>query len=236
MAAVWGAAGSWDAPGLPAEPAPQPTEFRAITIAAATQAYLDNRRSRELEAPTLSKYNTMVKQFRKYCDRCGYLYLEQLTVTDKDAFYGSWEDGRRSKAKKLERLKGFIKFAVKRKWLKENIVEDLEAPEGSSLAADKVPFTDEEMNRIYAACNRLGGPTPPGPGRREWSGEDLKDFILLSVYTGLRISDVSTFDIQRRLNGTRYICGCTRPESLCGRGSRIGWSSACGCARADMAH
>jgi hypothetical protein len=29
----------------------------------------------------------------------------------------------------------------------------------------------------------------------------VKDFIFLSVYTGLRISDVATFDIGRRLKG-----------------------------------
>lgn len=204
VAAAWEAAGSWDASGdspLPAGSAPSAEQQQSMTIAAATQAYLDNRRSRELKAPTLSKYNTLVKQFVEFCDGRGYVCLQQLTVVDMDRFYASWKDGKRSKAKKLERLKGFIKFAVKRKWLTENIVEDLEAPEGSSLAADRVPFTDEELDRIYAACDRLGGLTPPGPGHREWSGEDVKDFIMLSVYTGLRISDVSTFDIRRRLNG-----------------------------------
>jgi hypothetical protein len=47
----------------------------------------------------------------------------------------------------------------------------------------------------------LGAPTKPGPGHRPWSGEDAKDFIYLSIYTGLRISDVSTFNIAERPNG-----------------------------------
>ena len=62
-------------------------------------------------------------------------------------------------------------------------------------------FSDAEMDRIYAACDALGGPKPAGPGHREWGGEDVRDFIMLSVFTGLRISDVATFNIAERLKG-----------------------------------
>jgi integrase len=57
-------------------------------------------------------------------------------------------------------------------------------------------------------------PPPPAPlktlrkwqtfqseGHREWAGEDVKDFVMLSIYTGLRISDVATFDTAERLKG-----------------------------------
>lgn len=87
------------------------------------------------------------------------------------------------------------------KWLAENIAEDLKAPEGSSIPANKTPFTDAEMERIFAACAAIGEPTQPGPGYRNWGGRDVEDFILLSIYTGLRISDVATFDIAKRLKG-----------------------------------
>jgi integrase len=98
-------------------------------------------------------------------------------------------------------VKSFVQFCLKRKWIAEDIAEDLKAPEGSSAPANKTPFTDDELNRIYAACDATGGPTAPGPGHRPWGGEDAKDFIYLSIYTGLRISDVSTFDITERLKG-----------------------------------
>ena len=208
VAGTWEAADTWDTAAAPiAAPKPQPDPLAApntpagITIQEATESFVANRQNRGIEPPTLSKYNTFVKQLREYCDGRGYLRLAQLTVTDMDRFYASWKDGKRSKAKKLERLKGFIKFCVKRKWLTENIAEDLEAPEGSSIAADKMPFSDSELTRIYDACDALGDPTPLGPGHRDWSGEDVKDFIMLSVYTGLRISDVATFDISQRLKG-----------------------------------
>jgi integrase len=150
---------------------------------------------------TLGKDRTLMKQLRGYCDSRGYVLMDQLSIADMDRFYASWKDGKRTRAKKLERLKAFVKFCLKRKWLAENICEDLRAPEGSSIPANKTPFTDEEIERIYAACDALGGPTCPGPGHRKWSGEDVKDFIMLSVYTGLRISDVATFNILERLKG-----------------------------------
>ena len=201
VAVAWEATGTWNLTNVPAQAPPLIEETPAITVVDATKSYVDSRRNRGIAPPTLAKYQTLVNQILTYCDSCGYVKLEQLTVTDMDRFYESWKDGKRSKAKKLERLKGFIKFCVKRKWLTEDIADDLEAPEGSSIPADKLPFTDAEMQRIYAACDKLGGPVPPGPGHRDWTGEDVKDFVLLSVFTGLRISDVSTFDIRGRLKG-----------------------------------
>ena len=127
--------------------------------------------------------------------------LDQLTVADMDRFYASWKDGKRAAAKKLERLKSFVKFCRKRKWITDDLTEDLEAPEGSSIPANKTPFSDAELNRTHAACDALGGPKPPGPGYRQWSGEDMKDFIILSIYKGLRISDVATFNTTERLKG-----------------------------------
>ena len=206
VAVTWEEAGSWDSPSSSPPPQPVPesaapaAEALVITILDATQNFLDNRESRGVSVPTISKYKTFVKQLRAYCDSRGYVRLEQLSVTDMDRFYASWKDGKRSKAKKLERLKGFISFCRKRKWLTENVAEDLEAPEGSSIPPDK-SLTDAELSRIYSACDAIGGPKPVGPGHREWSGEDVKDLILLSVYTGMRISDVATFDIEKRLNG-----------------------------------
>jgi site-specific recombinase XerD len=50
-----------------------------------------------------------------------------------DLFYASWKDGIRAKAKKLDRLKSFVKFCRKRKWLEDDVTSDLEAPAGSAI-------------------------------------------------------------------------------------------------------
>jgi len=194
-------AGSWDR--AIAQPRPQVAakSEQRITITHATEAFIARCTNRGIQQSTLSKYKTFTKQLNAYCTDKGYVVLDQLGVDDMDKFYASWNDEKRSKAKKLERLKSFVKFCRKRKWLNEDIAEDLPAPQGSSVPAGKAPFTDDELTKIYEACDTLGGATPPGPGHRTWTGEDVKDFIMLSIYTGMRISDVATFNIRERLNG-----------------------------------
>lgn len=203
VATAWEAARCWNGPVQETvAPAPENSkQEKRFTLQDVSEAYIASRKNLGIAAATLSKDRTLMKQFRAYCISRGYVLMDQLTVADMDRFYASWNDGKRGRAKKLERLKAFVRFCLKRKWLAENIAEDLRAPEGSSVPANKTPFTDEEMKRIYAACDALGGPTPPGPGHRKWSGEDVKDFIMLSIYTGLRISDVATFNTRERLKG-----------------------------------
>jgi hypothetical protein len=125
---------------------------QGASIDEAIESFIASRRNRGIQTSTLAKYMTFAKQLRAYCDGRGYLRLNQLTVTDMDR-----SDGKRSRAKKLERLKGFVRFCLKRKWLSKNITEDLESPVGSSIPANKTPFTDAEPTRIYAGVYPVCG-------------------------------------------------------------------------------
>ena len=196
---AWSAAGSWDT--KKPKPVVISQEPPSITIVEATDAFVAQRKQRGLAKATEGKYATFVKQLRAFTDSKGYVHMRQLTLPDMDAFYAGWKDNKRAKARKLNKLKTFVKFSLRRKWITEDITIDLEPPEGSSIPANKSPFTDDELHRILAACDQIGGPIPAGPGHRDWTGEDLKDFILVMVYTGLRISDVATFDTSTRLQG-----------------------------------
>jgi integrase len=202
VAANWERAGSWVGTVAPPQPAlsgPLAKDAERVTILDATEGYLAKCKNRNIQPTTYAKYQTFTTQLKAFAADRGYVFLDQLTVADMDRFYAAWKDGIRAKAKKLDRLKAFIKFCIKREWITKDITSDLEAPQGSSVTLPKAPFTDEELDEIFKACDQLG--PAPGPPRRNWSGEDAKDFIYLSIYTGLRISDVATFDITKRLNG-----------------------------------
>jgi len=174
---------------------PQPA---AITIQFATEAYLANRAGRGIAPATLRKYTTFVKQLRAFAAEKGYVLINQIEITDMDEFYSKWNDGIRAKGKKLERLNGFFKFCVKRKWIKESPSADLESPVGSGSAANRMPFTDAELTRIYDACDQLPDVQWKNKlGSGSWSGEDVKCMVMLLCWTGLRISDGATFDISR---------------------------------------
>lgn len=203
IAAAWEQEGSWNS-GVSTPPQSSPTTVardERIAIFDATETFLAKCKNRSIQPATFAKYQTFTKQLKAYAEHRGYVFLDQLTVSDMDRFFSSWKDGIRAKAKKLDRLKSFISFCLKREWLAKDITSDLQAPAGSSVTLPKAPFTDEELNRIFAACDTLSQPVPQGPGYRTWSGEDAKDFIFLSIYTGLRISDVATFDVTKRLHG-----------------------------------
>jgi len=54
------------------------------------------------------------QQLKSYCDSRRYVMIDQRTVNDMNRFYASWKDAKRARAKKLEHLKAFIKFCLKR--------------------------------------------------------------------------------------------------------------------------
>jgi integrase len=210
LADGWQKAGSWPSGSKQPVSAPAP-EAKSSEVAApkparkvvreVVEAYLSACKSREIKGSTQAKYKTLTNQLEAYCSEKGYTCIDQLQVTDMDEFYADWKDAKKGKAKKLERLRGFVRFCLKRKWLTENIAEDLKAPPKASELNAKSPFEDEELKRIYAACDKILPQLNPGPGFRTWDGQDAKDFINLSIYTGLRISDICLFDVSKRLDG-----------------------------------
>ena len=61
-----------------------------------------------------------------------------------------------------------------------------------------MPFTDAQLEDIIKACHQVEDQTWRNRhGSGIWTGEDVKDFIWLMTYTGLRISDAVLFDIER---------------------------------------
>ena len=83
-------------------------------------------------------------------------------------------------------------------WIQKSPAAPVKPPKGAQRIKHKSPYTDEELERIFAACDRIEStPWNNRYGSGAWSGEDVSDFIAVSIYTGLRISDVATFDVGR---------------------------------------
>jgi integrase len=178
-----------------------------ITIAEALKTYLAVRSGSGIASATLRKHRTFVKQLEQFATARGYVMLEQVTSADIDMFFAGWKLGPRTKAKRLGTLRGFFRFCAKRKWVAVDptdpksvgpVSSDLKPPTGANRAANKIPFTDEELQRIIHACDQLE-PISWTNGKMGgiWTGNDVKDFIWVLVYTGLRISDVGLFNMSR---------------------------------------
>jgi integrase len=212
-AAAIEAVGSWGGQPAPAVPAPDaPAAPARITIDEATRIFLTNRESAHIAPATLRKYRTFTKQLTAYGDSRGYVMIDQFTPADADLFYAGLKLGPRTKGTRLGVLRAFFRFAVNRKWISETPVSaDIKPPVGSSKSADKMPFSDEELDRIRRACNNGHRPMhqahrSPGhvgceyknaQGSGAWTGEHVRDLIELMVHTGFRISDATLFDMSR---------------------------------------
>jgi integrase len=197
-------ANAWDPTVSPLLPAPvlgstaPPSEASQVTITRSIEMFLANREA-SVSFPTYRKYKTFTKQLQVFADSLGYVMLAQFRPGDIDRFYTGSTLGPRSKLKMLDRLRSFFKFAVNREWIsKSPVSSDLKPPARSSRAANKVPFTDEQLADLIKVCDHVEDRRWGNRhGSGKWTGEDLKDFIWLSVYTGLRISDVVLFDMER---------------------------------------
>ncbi len=96
----------------------------------------------------------------------------------------------------MSMVKAFFEYCLSNEWINRNPARLIKNPKTRDAADkrndQKLPFTDAEIKKMYEACPKYGM-TP----KHKWTGEDLADFISLSIYTGLRISDVAQFQIDR---------------------------------------
>ena len=61
-----------------------------------------------------------------------------------------------------------------------------------------MPFSDDEIKRIIEACDKFSDSSWVNMhGKGVWTSDDVRDFIWVMLYTGLRISDVCFFDMSR---------------------------------------
>jgi integrase len=149
----------------------------------------------------------LLNHFLEASSEKGFIVLEQWGPAEIREFRKSWKVAANTAAKKMAILKTFFEFCLSNEWINRNPARLVRKKHNRNEDEEKerIPFTDEELTRMYQACE-----TSYGKGKYEyrysWSGQDLEDFISVSIYTGLRISDVATFHTDRlRKSGECHI-------------------------------
>jgi integrase len=106
----------------------------------------------------------------------------------------------------MSNLKPFFEFCVENRWIPFNPARlRRRHTRSESDTAERIPFTDEELERMFLTCAEQYG-QGKFASRYRWTGQDLSDFVAVSLYTGLRISDVALFRAGRlRANGECFI-------------------------------
>jgi hypothetical protein len=185
-AAALEATSSWDGSPVNAAPPPEPAAPpQRTTVADAILVYLANREAANLAPASLRKYGVFARKIQAFANDRGYVLLDQFTKADIDIFYSTSKLGIRSKAKLLETLRTFFRFCCNRDLLaKSPVSSDLKPPIGANRMANKLPFTDEQLDDIIKACDHLEDQKWGNRhGSGLWTGEDVKDFIWLMSYT-----------------------------------------------------
>jgi site-specific recombinase XerD len=215
--AVWEAAKSWDSAAKiqePAPPAPVVPDGR-ITIDRAIKAFTAEFQEHAATS-TQKKYRLLLGKLKTFADSRGYVLVEQWGPIDVREFRSSWSVSAQTAAKNMSTIKAFFEYCVSNEWLPKNparLVKNQRGRDaGDRRGEQKLPFTDDELRKMYGACETKYGKQEvkwsrvihhervEGEYARynfKWTGQDVADFISVSVYTGLRISDVSTFHIDR---------------------------------------
>ncbi|MFY9937838.1 MAG: tyrosine-type recombinase/integrase, partial [Silvibacterium sp.] len=160
-----------------------------ITIKDAHAKFIADAEARKLNESTLYKYRLLFRQLDAFAEMYKLQFLAQLDLDTLATFRSAWTEGPRTSLKKLERLRAFMRFAEKRKWIGDNPAAELKAPKVPNKPT--MPFTREEMIRIFAALEPYGKSAGARNARRLWA------FVLLLRYSGLRIGDATALEVSR---------------------------------------
>jgi integrase len=174
----------WEAEGTPA-----PEELTAISLEKACRDFLVDAGSRELQESTLRKYRQLVKQIHAFAAKDGLLFIKQWDLETVRRFRLSWRDKGLTVVKKLGRLRALFRFAQESGWIDENPTTKLKSP--TVKQTPTMPFTQDEMVQILAACDRYKG-----------NRNRIRALVLLLRYSGLRIGDAVRL-ARDRIVGTR---------------------------------
>jgi integrase/recombinase XerD len=152
-----------------------------ITLQSAGEKYLADAKARNLNESTIYKYRLLFKQIGDFAQNHGLRYVKELDLQTLDEFRTEWKDGPRSSLKKIERLRAFLRFCQRRKWIGENPAIDLKGPKVKDRPT--MPFTRAEILKILGAFDKYSDRAGVSNSQR------LKAFVLLLRYAGMRIGD-----------------------------------------------
>ncbi|MDE3157100.1 MAG: tyrosine-type recombinase/integrase [Acidobacteriota bacterium] len=150
---------------------------QAPTLPEAIDRYLADCEARDLKEPSLKKYRLFLRgQLLPWCEKTGRRRLRQLDVQALREFRESWTYAPTTKAKTLEALRAFFRFAADAGWIVSNPARALKPPRLAPKPT--LPFSEAEIKRLLDACKRFKG-----------NGDRLYALVLLLRHSGLRISD-----------------------------------------------
>ncbi len=133
----------------------------------------------EVEPSTRRKYERLADQLAAWCAENGIRRLQEITLERLGDFRASRDIERSTSIRELHTMRQLFSWFQARGWIRDNPAKSIKPPKGK--ARKVMPFTEEEMLRILAACDRIG--------QKPYERLRAKALILVMRHTGLAIGD-----------------------------------------------
>jgi len=160
------------------------------TIKQALQKYFDDVEARHLAPSTVRKRRELLEgKLLPYCEAKGFSRLRDLNVDALRGFRKTWKFSPISAVKRLEYLRGFMRFCEESEWIERNPAKAIKPPKVTQ--SPTLPFDEQDIKLALEAADKLA----------EWGsfGPKLKAMVLLLRHSGLRLQDAACLE-RIRLN------------------------------------
>jgi integrase/recombinase XerD len=161
------------------------TDAKNCSVSDAVKDYLADRERCKLAESGIKKYREVLTPLAKFCEGRSITLVRALDLATLTKFTDGLTDSSLVQGKKIERLRTFFKFCMKRGWCEDNPAKDIDKPKVDN--APVVPFTEDQQKAILSAIEKY-------PTRNSFGYDNRKRmlaFVLTLRYTAFRMSDVT---------------------------------------------
>src|ERR1022692_1583107 len=173
------------------------TPANSVSVAEACKRFIADAKARHLREGSILKYGQAVKSLNPLADKM----MRQVSVDDVRSLRECWKISGLTMQKRLETIKAFFKFCVASGWIEKNPAESVKAPVVTQKPT--MPFTDEEIRNILEALETKY--LEAHPFSSDLMKRKIRAFILVMLYSGIRISDCVFLRKDRVKDGKLFI-------------------------------
>jgi site-specific recombinase XerD len=153
-----------------------------VSVADAAERFIADAKARNLREGSILKYEQSVKMLK---EKFGERLLRTVTVDDIRTLRESWKISGTTMQKRLETVKAFFRFCADSGWIQASPAKAVKAPVVKRKPT--MPFTDDDIEKILAAVeDKYAEKHPASP---DSTRVKIRAFILVMLYSGIRISD-----------------------------------------------
>jgi integrase/recombinase XerD len=170
----------------PGETGERPTDEQ--TVKQATQAFIEDKAQQALSKNWQCKLTRELDHFANWCDSQLAFRLSDITLHRLEEYRKTWMGSPITRRKRQERLRSFILYCLRHKWVTENPAVHLSTIKISQPPT--LPLTREQFEAVTKAVHKYN----PKASDKDWRRQRAVAMLLLLRWSGLRIGDAARLE------------------------------------------